>query len=46
MADFNWKCPVCGFEAHNEDDKKKHMEETKNEPEHRKAHEEMEKKRM
>lgn len=38
-----WKCPVCGFEAKNEEEKRKHMKDTKDDPEHRKAHEEIEK---
>jgi len=43
MADeVYWKCPVCGFEAHNEEEKKRHLEETKDDPEHQKAHGQME----
>lgn len=45
MAEPHWKCPVCGFEAQNEEEKRKHMEETKDDPKHKEAHEEMEKKK-
>lgn len=41
MAEVYWKCPVCGFEANNEEEKVKHIEETKNDPAHKKAREEM-----
>ncbi|MBI2314461.1 hypothetical protein HYU93_00150 [Candidatus Daviesbacteria bacterium] len=38
MAEAYWKCPVCGFEAHNEAEKMKHMEETKNDQKHKEGH--------
>lgn len=34
MVEPYWKCPVCGFEARNEEEKQKHMQGAENEPAH------------
>lgn len=31
---YPWKCPVCGFEAHGREEWAKHMEDTKDDPDH------------
>lgn len=34
MAAPYWKCPVCGYEAKNEQEKQEHVKKNANEPAH------------
>lgn len=43
MADVYWTCPVCDYEARDEEEKREHIKETMNDPAHIRAREMMEK---
>lgn len=34
MSSPYWKCAICGFEAENNDEKLKHIQESRTDPEH------------